>query len=66
MRWKLGVVCLLSIFAASSYAQFKASLQGTVMDPGQAAIANAKVTITDQATGISREATTNDQGFYPH
>ena len=66
MRWKsfFLCVCVLSVCAASSFAQFKASLQGTVMDAGQAAIAGAKVTATDQATGVSRDTQTSDQGFY--
>jgi hypothetical protein len=34
------------------------------MDPGQAAVAGAKITITDQSTGVSRETVTSDQGFY--
>jgi hypothetical protein len=58
------VVCLLVVSAVSTFAQFKASLQGTVMDPGQAAVAGAKITITDQSTGVSRETVTSDQGFY--
>src|ERR1700704_4435785 len=65
-RWKVLCLCLLYAFAfaATSHAQFKASLQGTVMDAGQAAISGAKVTVTDQATGVTREAVTSDQGFY--
>jgi Carboxypeptidase regulatory-like domain/TonB dependent receptor len=62
-----GVVCafsLLFLFNNSARAQFKASLQGTVMDAGQAAVAGAKVTITNQGTGATREAETSDQGFY--
>jgi hypothetical protein len=65
-RWKVLCLCLLYAFAfaATSHAQFKASLQGTVMDAGQAAISGAKVTIANQATGASRETITSDQGFY--
>src|ERR1700737_1206813 len=66
MRWKSFVlcVCVLSICVASSFAQFKASLQGTVMDAGQAAIAGANVTVTNEASGATRETETSDQGFY--
>src|ERR1700736_154673 len=66
MRWKSFVlcVCVLSVCVASSFAQFKASLQGTVMDAGQAAIAGANVTVTNEASGATRETETSDQGFY--
>jgi hypothetical protein len=64
IRTRLAFVCLLSLFAIPTFAQFKASLQGTVMDAGQAAIADAKVSITNQATGATRETVTSDQGFY--
>jgi len=34
------------------------------MDSGQAAVADAKVSITNQATGATRDTVTSDQGFY--
>ena len=63
-RIRSVVVCLLFLSAIPTFAQFKASLQGTVMDSGQAAISDAKVSITNQATGTTRETVTSDQGFY--
>src|SRR5882757_60544 len=41
-----------------------ATLVGTVTDKTGAAAANAKVTITESSTGLSREATANDRGNY--
>ena len=41
-----------------------ATLNGTVTDPQGAAVAGAKVTLLNQATGVSREATSDAQGFY--
>src|SRR5262249_1067741 len=66
MRWKLLAVVGLSscLCAISTLAQFKASLQGTVMDPSGNAVAGAKISIVEQNTGLTREATTSDQGFY--
>src|SRR5882762_9579767 len=41
-----------------------ATLVGTVTDKTGAAAANAKVTITETSTGLSREAQANDSGNY--
>jgi hypothetical protein len=40
------------------------NLQGVVKDPNGAVVAGAAVKITNAATGISKETTTNDEGFY--
>jgi hypothetical protein len=41
-----------------------ASLSGTVTDASGAAVAGAKVTIENLATGVSRDPTTDKDGFY--
>jgi outer membrane receptor protein involved in Fe transport len=64
MRFKFLLMLLVSLCAVSTYAQFKASLQGTVTDAQGSAVAAAKVTVTDQATGVSHETFTSEQGFY--
>lgn len=64
MRYKLLLTALLSLFAISAYAQFKASIQGTVMDSKGGAIAGAKVTATNLATGATRETVASAEGFY--
>src|SRR2546421_1394836 len=51
-------------FAVAAHAQFKASIQGTVMDPQGTAVPGAKVTVTNEDTGIARDTVTSDQGFY--
>jgi len=60
------LLLLVSLFLCVSVAnaQFKASIQGTVMDPTGATIAGAKVTATNQDTGAARDAVTSDEGFY--
>src|ERR1051326_6341889 len=63
MRYKL-LLLLLCLSAVPSYAQFKASIQGTVTDAQGNAVVGAKVTVTNLATAISRDIVTNDQGFY--
>jgi hypothetical protein len=64
MRLKAVLAILLSFCAVSAYAQFKASLQGTVLDPKGGVVAGAKVSITDQSTGLDRDTVSSDQGFY--
>ena len=56
---------LLAAFAAFSWAQeYRASVSGTVSDPTGAAIAGAKVTVTDILKNTRTEVTTNGVGFY--
>src|SRR5438270_4358022 len=50
--------------ATAAHAQFKASIQGTVMDPQGTAVPGAKVTITNQDTGVVRETVASAEGFY--
>jgi hypothetical protein len=58
---------LVSVLLASSalYAQkFTGIIQGRVTDPSGAVLPNAKVTVTNLATGAARTVSTNDQGDY--
>lgn len=67
MRRKTLFLFLAVFFAFSAvpaFAQFKASLQGTVMDPKGAAVAGAKVTVTNQGTGIVYETVSSGVGYY--
>lgn len=60
--WRVLGCLLLSI---SAYAQRDlGTITGTVTDPQGGAIANAKVTITEDSTGQSYEVTTGDSGDY--
>ena len=45
-------------------AQFNASVQGTVTDTSGAIIPGATVTVTNQGTGIEKNAKTTSSGFY--
>ncbi len=46
------------------FGQATGSFSGTISDPSGAVLSAAKVTVTAQATNISREATTDDSGHY--
>src|SRR5712691_662216 len=67
-RVAISVVVILAIAILSTspaYAQVSgATLSGTITDPSGAAIAGAKLSITNTATGISRDVTTDSAGLY--
>src|ERR1700730_9928711 len=62
------LICLAVVSchsAAMSQAQSNAAdLQGFVRDPKGAVVAGATVTARNPATNSTRDATTNDDGFY--
>jgi outer membrane receptor protein involved in Fe transport len=64
MRRNLLLLFLLSICSVSTYAQYKAGVQGTIQDKSGAAVGSAKLTLTSQETGVQHQATANDSGFY--
>lgn len=61
----LFVCCLLcGITAAFSQGSNSGTIRGRVTDPNGASVAGASVKLTDLATGIPRDLTTNDNGDY--
>ncbi|MBV9771008.1 MAG: TonB-dependent receptor [Bryobacterales bacterium] len=61
--WRLSIVGIfLSAFAGGQ--TFQGTLRGRVVDPNGATTANAKLTLTDQGTQISRTTVTNGEGEY--
>jgi Carboxypeptidase regulatory-like domain/TonB dependent receptor len=62
---KSGLIFVVLLFiAGSSFAQFHATLQGTVSDSQGSVIPGAQVSVTDQATGVIRATVASDSGFY--
>src|SRR6516165_5660576 len=58
-------IVLLSLLSASAaVAQFSSAIQGTVTDASHAAVADAKVTVKNEATGIVRTTVTSGEGIY--
>jgi hypothetical protein len=58
------VMAVLAFFAASATAQSTSLLNGSVTDPTGAAVRDAKITLTDPATGSQRTTTSNAAGLY--
>lgn len=57
----LGICLIISPLSA----QVKSSaITGTVTDPNAAVVSNAKVTVTNEETGVSAETKTTDKGDY--
>ena len=64
---RLALLCVFIIstcLTAFSQQAANATLTGTVSDPMGAVIAGAKITATQTATGIKRDAVSNDDGLY--
>jgi hypothetical protein len=56
----IGIGCV----ASQGLAQSTSLLRGTLTDPQGAAIADAKITITNAETGLTRNAVTGENGEY--
>src|SRR3979411_588747 len=64
MRLKSLLILILSLCAVSTYAQYRASLQGAVTDPDGAAVSGATLTLTNLDTDQKLTATSHDNGIY--
>jgi hypothetical protein len=63
-RHGICVFAVLAFLAALATAQSTSQLNGSVSDSTGAAIAGAKITLTDPANGAQRTTTSNGTGFY--
>jgi hypothetical protein len=64
-RQRLSLVAFVLLLAVPVFAQkFTSQIRGTVTDPTGAAVSSAKVTLTNEGTGVSRTMNTNAQGNY--
>jgi len=61
----VAAVALLHTATVSTHAQVTGgTISGTVTDSSGRVVANVRISINHVATGVSREVTTNDEGFY--
>ena len=59
------ILAIAILFPTHASAQVSgAALSGTISDPSGAAVPNAKVTITNTATGVTRDDATDTAGFF--
>ncbi|HRH43011.1 MAG TPA: carboxypeptidase-like regulatory domain-containing protein, partial [Pyrinomonadaceae bacterium] len=62
-RWLLGGMMILGL-SIISFAQFRASIQGTVTDSTEAIVVGATITLSNPATNQTFTTKTNESGFY--
>jgi hypothetical protein len=58
------VLCLLVVGSALVFGQATATINGRVVDPAEAVVPNATVTVTNVGTGVARDSVTNAEGLY--
>jgi Carboxypeptidase regulatory-like domain/TonB dependent receptor len=58
------LLCALMMLLVPAWAQYGASLEGTVADKSGAVVPGANVTITNEGTSVSRTTVTSGSGFY--
>src|SRR5215467_2713755 len=56
-------ICLLFVVTLAAQ-EFRASLTGRVLDAGGSPVANAKIRLTNVATGEARDVLSDSQGSY--
>ena len=65
IKFRLGFL-IVALFTLTTLgrAQFSSNVQGTIVDPSGASVANVAVTLHNNGTGIDLKETTNTSGFY--
>jgi carboxypeptidase family protein len=65
MKSKIVIItCIILFTDLSVWAQATATIIGTVADSSGNVIANANVMVTQKETGLTRQVTTSDRGYY--
>ena len=60
-----AILCVACLCATQAHAQVAgAALSGTIADPSGALVPNAKISVRNTATNVTRELTTDSAGFY--
>lgn len=61
----LAVVLILGLMGSSAaFAQFSGAIEGTVTDNSGAIVPDAKVVLTNEATGVSSSGVSNSAGVF--
>src|SRR5579863_5462667 len=60
----LGMLFCLAVVLCSAHGQYRAGIQGVIVDPQGAAVEGATVTLTSKDTNVSKIVTTDAGGTY--
>jgi len=60
----LFLLAFLLLASTAVWAQFTGSIQGSVEDPSNAAVAGAKITLVNSATGVTSSTVSDASGNY--
>jgi len=66
-KWSLRFLSFLSVLLVATLtasAQYRAGIQGSILDPEGAAVPDAKVTVTAKDTGLIQATTSDANGVY--
>lgn len=63
-NWARIATCLILVAFAAFAQSDNANISGVISDPSGSVVPNAKITIRNQGTGLSRTANSNDSGNY--
>ena len=55
---------VITAIASTALAQGNATINGTIYDQAKAVLPGVTITVTNEATGITREAVTGDEGQF--
>ena len=67
MSIRLKLLSALFVFTLAAWCQAdanKGSISGAVIDPNQAVVPNAKVTVSNPGTGLQRQTVSSEAGQY--
>ena len=58
------IIGIVLMTAGAAFAQATSTINGRVLDQGDAVLPGVTVTVTNQNTGVMRTTTTNDEGVF--
>ena len=57
-------ISAVMVFAGAAFGQFRAGIEGTVLDPSGAAVPSAEITLRNVETASEQRTTTSSLGYY--
>src|SRR5260370_5554780 len=60
----IKLFALLLLLAGKASSQYTSGIEGSIVDPSASGVASARVVVTNEATQVVRELTTNASGYF--